>query len=55
MSILTNFNTGHMKICHYREISVDAELVMLSILFLKENYTKYMHLINIQTTHNFNH
>jgi hypothetical protein len=34
MSILTNFNTGHMKICHYREISDDAELVMLStVLF----------------------
>jgi hypothetical protein len=32
MSILTNFNTGHIEICHlYREISDDAELVMLSI------------------------
>jgi hypothetical protein len=31
MSILTNFNTGHIKICHYLEISDDAELVMLSI------------------------
>jgi hypothetical protein len=32
MSILTNFNTGYMKICHFREISDDAELLMLSIL-----------------------
>jgi DNA-binding cell septation regulator SpoVG len=31
MLILTNYNTGHMKICHYREINDDAELVMLSI------------------------
>jgi hypothetical protein len=34
MSILTNYNNGHMKICHYREISDDAELVMLSILVI---------------------
>jgi hypothetical protein len=31
MSILTNSSTGHMKICHYREISDDAALLMLSI------------------------
>jgi hypothetical protein len=37
MSILTNFNTGHMKICHNREISDDAELVMLSITLSKAN------------------
>jgi hypothetical protein len=24
-------STGHMEICHYRELSDDAELVMLSI------------------------
>jgi hypothetical protein len=34
MSILTNFNTGQMKICQFREIRDDAELVMLSILSL---------------------
>jgi hypothetical protein len=28
MSILTNFDIEHMIICHYREISDDAELVM---------------------------
>jgi hypothetical protein len=32
MSILTNYNAGYMKICHYREISDDAVLVMLSII-----------------------
>jgi hypothetical protein len=31
MSILTNFETGDMKICHYPEINDDAELVLLSI------------------------